>query len=162
VAGAVIGTTLGNVILSRRQRRLASEATRYSGPGENLAAPIPYCHQGGRRVQATGVTIFVLAIVVGLVCAATTHNGGLTGAVFFGGMCTGLLVIWAAVILAKNYAIVWTDRRLLLFRMKGRIRQRLREVEVAVPRGQVSMSARMRIDGPAVSLPDADSLITPR
>ena len=150
--GVVIGTIVGNVMLRRRQRRLAREAARNFGPGEKLAAPIPYCYQGGRRVLAVGVAILALAFVAGMICAAATRNDGLIGAVFFGGMSAGVLVIWAAVVLAKGYAIVLTSRRLLLFRTKGRIRQRLRKIQIDVPRGQVSMRTQMRIDGAAVSL----------
>jgi hypothetical protein len=150
--GVVIGTILGNAMLRRRQRRLVTETARYFGPGEKLAAPIPYCYQGGRRVLGAGVAIFALAIVGGMVCAAVTRNDGLIGAVLFGGMCAGLVVIWVAVALTKGYAIVLTDRRLLLFRTKGRIRQRLREIQIDVPRGQASMSAQMRLDGAAVNL----------
>jgi hypothetical protein len=150
--GVAIGTVWANVMLNRRQRRLAREAAGYFGPGEKLAAPIPYCSQGGRRVLATGAAMFVLAITATMVCAATTHNGGLIGAVFFGGTCAALLVIMAAACLAKNYSIVLTDQRLLLFRTKGRIRQRLREIQIGVPRGQVSMGTQMRLDGAAVSL----------
>jgi hypothetical protein len=54
--------------------------------------------------------------------------------------------------MAKFHAIVLTDRRLLLFRAKGRIRPRLREIRVAVPRSQVSVSIRGQLDGVAVSL----------
>lgn len=152
-AGAVIGTMLGNALLSHRLRRLAREATRYLEPGENLAAPIPYCYQGGRRARATGVAIVVVAILVGVVCSAIfhIHNDGLIGAVAWG-IGAGLLVIWVAVILAKKYAIVVTDRRLVLFRAKRRIPLRLREIQATAPRGQVSMSVRMRIDGPEVRL----------
>ena len=149
--GAVLGTVLGDVILTRRQRRLAREAARYFGPGEKLAAPVPFCYQGGRRVLLSGVVLFFAAIIVGLACSVT-HNDTLTGAVFFGGMCAAVVVMWIAAVLAKNYAIVLTDQRLLLFRTKGRIRQRLREIEVSVPRDQVSMSTQIRLDGAAVSL----------
>ena len=76
----------------------------------------------------------------------------LTGAVFFGGMSAGLLVIWTSVAMAKYYAIALTDRRLLLFRAKGKIRPRLREMQMGVPRSQVSMSVRGQLDGLAVSL----------
>jgi hypothetical protein len=150
--GAVIGTVLGNAMLRRRQRRLAREAARYFGPGEKLAAPIPYCSQGGRRVQAAGVAIFALALVAGLICSAVTNNGGLIGAVFFGGMGAGVLVMLVAAAMMKRYAIVLTDRRLLLFRTKGRMRQHLREIQIGVPRGQVAMQTQMRLDGAAVSL----------
>ena len=149
--GAVIGTILGNAINTRRQHRLAREAVRYLSPGEKMAARIPLCYQGGRRVLLTGAAIFVLAIIAGMVCAAT-HNGGLTDAVFFGGTGAGLLLIWISVAIAKYYAIVLTDRRLLLFRAKGRIRPRLREMQIAVPRSQVSMNIGGRIDGAEVSL----------
>ena len=149
--GAVIGTILGNAINTRRQHRLAREAARYLGPGEKMAARIAVCYQGGRRTLLTGAAIFVLAIIGGMVCAAT-HNGGLTGAVFFGGMSAGLLVIWTSVAMAKYYAIALTDRRLLLFRAKGKIRPRLREMQMGVPRSQVSMSVRGQLDGLAVSL----------
>ena len=150
--GAVIGTILGNAMLRRRQRRLAREAVRYLGPGEKLAAPIPYCHQGARRVQTVGLAIFALALLAGLICSAITSNGGLIGAVFFGGMWAGLLVLIVAAALATNYAMVLTDRRLLLFRTKGQLRLRLREIQIGVPRGQVSMSTQTRFDGAAVNL----------
>jgi hypothetical protein len=67
-------------------------------------------------------------------------------------MGAGLLVIWISVAIAKYYAIVLTDRRPLLFRAKGRIRPRLREMQIAVPRSQVSVNIGVRIDGVAVSL----------
>jgi hypothetical protein len=150
--GAVIGTILGNAMLRRRQRRLAREAVRYLGPGEKLAAPIPYCHQGARRVQTVGLAIFALALLAGLICSAITSNGGLIGAVFFGGMGAGVLLMMVSAALATNYAMVLTDRRLLLFRTKGQLRLRLREIQIGVPRGQVSMSTQMRFDGAAVNL----------
>jgi hypothetical protein len=66
-------------------------------------------------------------------------------------MGVGWLIIMASVPLAKNYAIVLTDQRLLLFRTKGLFKQRLRKIKISVPRSQVSMNIRGRVDGAAVS-----------
>jgi hypothetical protein len=150
VVGVAVGAVMAGVIYTRRQRRLAREAARFFDPGEQLAAPIGYCSRGGRRLLLAGLGTFLLAIPVGLVCSVT-HNDALTGAVFFGGMGVGLLIMVASVPLAKNYAIVLTDRRLLLFRTKGLFKQRLRKIEIGVPRSQASMNIRGRVDGAAVN-----------
>jgi hypothetical protein len=148
VAGVAIGVALGDLILNRRQRRLAAEAMDHFGEGEQLAAPIGFCSRGGRRMLIGGAALMVLSLVAAI-CISRFSTGGLADAVGWGGMGAGLLVIFAALPFAKNYVVVLTDRRVLLFRT-GNFRQHAREIWIGVPRAEVSMSVRNRIDGAAL------------
>ena len=148
-AGVAIGVALGGLILSGRQRRLAAEAGGHFGEGEKLAAPIGFCSRGGRAMLMSGAALIALAMVAGLCVAAFSDS--LAGAVFFGGAAAGWLVMMASVPFATNYLVVLTDRRLLLFRAAGIFKQRVREIWIGVPRSEVSMNIRGRIDGAALS-----------
>jgi hypothetical protein len=148
-AGVAIGVALGSVILSRRQRRLAAEAVGHFGEGENLAAPIGFCSRGGRPILISGTALMAVSLVAAI-CLAP-FSDGLASAVGFGGMGGGWLVIVASLPFATNYVVVLTDRRLLLFRTTGIFKQRVREIWIGVPRSDVSMNIRGRIDGAALS-----------
>jgi hypothetical protein len=148
VAGVAIGVALGDLILNRRQRRLAIEAMDHFGEGEKLAAPIGFCSRGGRPMLIGGAALMALSLVAAI-CVSRFSTGGLADAVGWGGMGAGLLVIWAALPFAKNYVVVLTDRRLLLFRT-GNFKPHAREIWIGVPRTEVSMNIRNRIDGAAL------------
>jgi hypothetical protein len=148
-AGAAIGVALGDLILSRRQRRLAAEAVGHFGEAEKLAAPIGFCSRGGRPLLISGTALMAVSLVAAI-CLAP-FSDGVASAVGFGGMGAGWLVIVASLPFATNYVIVLTDRRLLLFRTTGIFRQRVREIWTGMPRSDVSMNIRGRIDGAALT-----------
>jgi hypothetical protein len=148
-AGVAIGVALGDLILSRRQRRLAAEAVGHFGAGENLAAPIGFCSRGGRPILISGTALMAVSLLAAI-CLAP-FSDGVASAVGFGGMGAGWLVIVASLPFATNYVVVLTDRRLLLFRTTGIFKQRVREIWIGVPRSDVSMNIRGRIDGAALS-----------
>ena len=156
-AGAAVGIAIASGIYTRRQRRLAREAARYLHSGEQLAAPVGYCSRGGQRGVAAGLSVFLLAVVVGLASAAWPGNDALTSALFFGGMGLGVLIMAVSVPLANNFALVLTDQRLLLVRTRGQFRQRLRKLVTEAPRDQVAMEIRSRLTGAAVDLSFAPS-----
>lgn len=147
-AGVAIGVALGDLILSRRQRRLATEAAGHFGAGENLAAPIGFCSRGGRPMLISGTALMAVSLVAAI-CLAP-FSDGVASAVGFGGMGAGWLVIVASLPFATNYLVVLTDRRLLLFRATGIFRQRVRDIWTGVPRSEVSVNIRGRIDGAAL------------
>jgi hypothetical protein len=148
-AGVAIGVALGDLILSRRQRRLATEAVGHFGEGENLAAPIGFCSSGGRSILISGTALMAVSVIAAI-CLAP-FSDGLASAVGFGGMGAGWLVIVASLPFATNYVVVLTDQRLLLFRTTGIFKQRVREIWIGVPRSSVSMNIRGRIEGAALS-----------
>ena len=148
-AGVAIGVALGDLMLSRRQRRLAAEAAGHFGEGENLAAPIGFCSRGGRPILISGTALMAVSLVAAI-CLAR-FSDGLASAVGFGGMGAGWLMIVASLPFATNYVVVLTDRRLLLFRATGIFKQHVREIWIGVPRSDVSMNIRVRIDGAALS-----------
>ena len=148
-AGVAIGVALSDLILSRRQRRLAAEAAGHFDEGENLAAPIGFCSRGGRPILISGTALMAVSLVAAI-CLAP-FNDGLANAVGFGGMGGGWLVIVASLPFATNYLVVLTDRRLLVFRASGIFKQRVQKIWIGVPRSDVFMNIRVRIDGAALS-----------
>ncbi len=148
-AGMAIGLALSDLILSRKQRRLAEEAMGHFGAGENLAAPIGFCSRGGRPILISGTALMAVSLVAAI-CLAP-FSDGVASAVGFGGMGAGWLVIVASLPFATNYVVVLTDRRLLLFRAAGIFKQRVGEIWTGVPRSDVAMDIRGRIDGAALS-----------
>ncbi len=135
--GGVVGGAPPGVVDQRRQRGLARDAAGYLEEGEMLLAPAAFGTQGGGIFVLSGAGVLA-AIMVTLVVAGD-RMGAAADVVFGAGLALAVLLVVLSVPFARGCAVVLTDRRLLVFRT-GRLSPRVREMIIAVPRGEVSAS----------------------
>jgi hypothetical protein len=140
--GTAIGTAIARPIVKARLRRLVREASGYLNEGEKLVAPVGGGSRGGRVFLFLGLGVWAITLVT--VTFIGDRIGSRAWVVFFGGFGAGLLLMLPAGIREQRLGVALTDRRLLVFRLRGMLGGHIRDVFIAVPRDEVSTELTSR------------------
>ena len=132
--GRGIGEVAGDQRHQVAQRRLAEAAAGYLDEGEKMVAPAALGRHGGQILMFSGVGVCV-ATTISLV--GYDRMGAAGDLVFIGGLTLAVLLMVLARFFMRNYAVILTDRRLLVFRL-GSLSLRLRGIFLAEPPSEVS------------------------
>lgn len=136
---------IGEVASGRRyqvaQRKLAQAAASYLDEGEKLVAPGAVGSRGGQILWLSGYGALVVAAIIIILSRGSLGAAGYVVLIACGVLAV-LLVLLAARF-TRSYAVILTDRRLLLFRASN-VGQRLQGIFLAVPPGEVSAAFQDR------------------
>jgi hypothetical protein len=138
------GASAGWDLARPRLKRLAEESAGYLNQGETLVSPVALCTRGGRAVLLAGLGVCGLAAAI---LEVIGYRIGATGPVTAGFLAAGalaLVLVPLGWIVAHKHAVVLTDRRLLVFGWRGVLIGHLRDVFIAMPRGDVSTNFKSR------------------
>ena len=138
------GASAGWDLARPRLKRLAGESSGYLDQGETLVSPVAVCTRGGRTALLAGLGVFGLAIAMLEVIGYRIGDTGPVTAAFLAAAALALVLVPLGWIVAHKHAVVLTDRRLLVFRWNGLFIGHLREVFIAMPRGDVSTDLKSR------------------
>jgi hypothetical protein len=153
----VTGASVGWDLARPRLKRLAGESSAYLDEGETLVSPVAICTRGGRAALLAGLGVFALAVaVLEVIGNRIGESGPVTGAFIAVGALALVLVLLGWVV-AHKHAVVLTDRRLLVFRWSGVFMGHIRDVFIAMPRGDVSTGFKSRLGWAGLSVEFAPS-----
>jgi hypothetical protein len=126
---------------------LARDAARtgYLGEGEHLVAPVAHGSRGDLPLALSALSVLVVTLVTGVLLAGVTGvfvadrmGAGAAEVVLLVGMALVIALLLLTIPFARGYAVVLTDRRVLVFGASTVFTPRLREIVVAAPRCEVS------------------------
>ena len=142
---AVTGASIGWDLARPRFKRLAEESAGYLDEGETLVSPVAIGTRGGRAALLAGLGIFGLGVAVLEVIGHRFGESGLVTGAFLAAGALAVVLVALGWVVARTHAVVLTDRRLLVFRWRGMVIGHLRDVSIAVPRGDVSTRFQSRL-----------------
>jgi hypothetical protein len=124
----------------RSKHMLARDAPGYLQEGEKLLDPAAFGTRGGRAMLLAGLGVMVLTVALPFVVTAAA-----AGVVFGVGAVLAMVLLAAAVLFfARTYAVVLTDRRLLVFRT-DKFGGGVQGIFMAAPRSEVMTDYRRRL-----------------
>src|ERR1035441_639045 len=109
------GTSIGWSLARPRLRRLAEESSGYPDEGERLVTPVAICTRGGRAALFLGLGVLALTLAMLEVIGNRIGGSSLVNAAFIAGGALAVVLVLLGIIVAHKYAVVLTDRRLLVF-----------------------------------------------
>jgi hypothetical protein len=142
------GTSIGWALARPRLRRLADESSGHLGEGEKLVTPVAICTRGGRAALFSGLGVFALTLAMLEVTGYLGNRIGgssLVNAAFIAGGALAVVLMVLGFIVAHKYAVVLTDRRLLVFRWSGMFMGHIRDIFIAAARSDVSSDFNSRL-----------------
>lgn len=142
------GAAVGGPRSSRRfQQMLARDAARagYLGEGEHLVAPVTRGSRGDLPLALSALGVFAVTMVTAVFLAGVTGvflagrlGAGAAEVVLLVGTALVIALLLLTMPFARGYAVVLTDRRVLVFGASTVFTSGLREIVIAAPRGEVS------------------------
>jgi hypothetical protein len=139
------GTSIGWSLARPRLRRLAEESSGHLDEGERLVTPVAICTQGGRAALFLGLGVLALTLAMLEVIGNRIGGSSLVNAAFIAGGALAVVLVLLGLIVAHKYAVVLTDRRLLVFRWSGMFMGHIRDIFIAAARSDVSSDFKSRL-----------------
>jgi hypothetical protein len=141
------GTSPGWALARPRLRRLAEESSGHLDEGEKLVTPVAICTRGGRAALFSGLGVFALTLAMLEVMGYLDNRIGgssLVNAAFIASGALAAVLMLLGFIVAHKFAVVPTDRRLLVFRWSGMFMGHIRDIFIAAARSDESADLKSR------------------
>lgn len=143
--GPAFGPSIGWRLARLRLRRLAEESSGHLDEEEKLVTPVAICTRGGRAALFAGLGLLAVTWAMLEVLGHLIGKSSLVNAAFIAAGALAVVLLLPGFLVTHKYAVVLTDRRLLMFRWSGIFMGHIRDIFIAAARSDVSSDFQSRL-----------------